>query len=620
MTLFTLSGIDSSDKVPMFAADNRYGQGKATGAGAWYVVCTGNKTADGTVTADSFVGQIFDEAEANAKLGPRSECAQQVREALKANAFVVAAPVAEAAGAAQAQLVLQISALGTGTGQVWLHIGDESVSFSVDVASLGDTMAAAVAAINAKSGLFCSATLGAGPDFAATIVVTSAGIRGNDWLAKLDTTYAPSGFAATLGYAADPDSIKTLIATVAAGVSYSGADLNGAYANPGPAVFPSASAVTVITEANAGSYVNASTITITGTVDGVAGQTEVLTITGTDGGQSLKTAKLFTAVSQVDIQAQVNVGGGFTFGTAYADGVQTDAGWSRFTGGSGTDDASNVIELLEAAEYRRIAIAQNDAVNAARWEAYLDGESAPLVAHLEQGIFGHNGTLAAATTLSQTTLNAYLCGLYARRNSRKHPAQIAARVAANRCVAESVNAWTRHDGLWNDPSAQLWTDVPADPSDEWTHAEQKALLNAGVSPIADFAGTTSIVRSITTHSLSGTDPDYRCLDTANVSVAQYVRDEVKALARTEAESNPGVGPDLPDGLPQIEGVSTPRIWNATVEARLEEIQATGWIRDVASNPPITEYNTVTDANETIVPVVVRAHQHQIFASIRQVAA
>jgi phage tail sheath gpL-like len=162
--------------------------------------------------------------------------------------------------------------------------------------------------------------------------------------------------------------------------------------------------------------------------------------------------------------------------------------------------------------------------------------------------------------------------------------------------------------------------VPADSSDEWTHAEQKALLNAGVSPIADFAGTTSVVRSITTHSLSGTDPDYRCLDTANVSVSQYVRDEVKALALTEAESNHGVGPDLPDGLPQIEGVSTPRIWGATIQARLEEIEAVGWIRDVAGKPPIVAYNEVTDANESIVPVVVRPHQHQIFASIRQVVA
>jgi len=620
MTLFTLPGIDSSDKVPMFAADSRFGQGKATGAGAWYVVCTGNKTADGTVSADSFVGPIFDEADAAAKLGTRSECAQQVREALAAGAAVIAAPVAEAAGGVQAELVLNIATLGTGAGQIWLHVGDESVSFVVDPSSLADTMDAAVAAINSKGRLFCSASVGAGPTFDVTIVVASAGARGNDWLAKLDMTYAPSGCVATLGYPAIVNSVKTVVATAAAPMSYTGADLTGSYANPGPAVFPSPSPVTVAVAANAGSYVNGSKITVTGTVGGVPAQTEELLVAGTDGGYTLTTAKLFDAVSQIDAEAQVDVGGSFTFGTGYADGVQTAAGYVRFHGGVGTDDASNVIELLEAAEYRRIAIAQNDPTNAALWEAHLDEQSAPLVGHLEQGIFGHNGTLAAAVALSQTTLNAYLCGLYARRNSRKHPAQIAARVAGLRCVAESRNPWTRHDGIWNDISAQLWTDVPADSSDEWTHAEQKALLNAGVSPIADFAGTTSVVRSITTHSLSGTDPDYRCLDTANVSVSQYVRDEVKALARAEAESNHGVGPDLPDGLPQIEGVSTPRIWGATIQARLEEIEAVGWIRDVAGKPPIVAYNEVTDANESIVPVVVRPHQHQIFASIRQVVA
>jgi hypothetical protein len=620
MALFTLPGITADDRVPMFAAENKFGQGKSAGAGPWYVVCTGNKLASGSMTADLDVVQAFSEDEVAGYVGERSECAQQAREALAAGAAVVLAPVAEAGGAVSATLVLNCEAVGTGTGEVGLYLGDQYVSWVVDTASVVNTMTAAAAAINAIPTLFCVATLGAGPAFDITITVSSAGIRGNDYVAKLDLTQAPTNSLFTIGRDADPVAIKTLIATVAAPASYSGATLTGTLANPGPAIISPPRQVSATLSAAVGAYTNGSTITFTGLDAAGAALVEAVTISGTGGGTTLITAGYFSEVTQIDIQAQAAITGEFTFGT-FSQASATASGWVRFAGGSGTDTCANVINLLEAGEYRRIAAAQNDATNAARWEAHADSESAPLIDHLEQVIFGLNsiGT-TDPIALAQTTLNAYLCSVYAQKNSRKHPCQIAAKVAALRCVAESTNPWTRYDGTWQDTTAQLWSDVAAHQLDVWSHAELKALLNAGVAPINDFAGDTRIVRSICSHSLNGANPDYRCLDTADVSVSQYVRDEVQILAEENAQQNPGVGPDLPDGLPQIAGISTPAIWNATVQARLEEIEAVGWIIDVATNPPITAYNTVALRNETIVPVVVRPHQHQILASIRQVAA
>src|SRR5512145_1150130 len=170
MALFNLAGIDSTDKVPMVAAESRHGQGKSSGTALWLVVCTGNMTADGSMVADQDVQQVFAADEVAALVGRRSESAQQAREAIAVGAAVVLAPVAEAAGAVAASLVLSCEALGTGSGQVWLQLGDKRVSWVVDTESLITTMVAAAAAINAVPDLFCSVTsIPAGPDYDVTI-------------------------------------------------------------------------------------------------------------------------------------------------------------------------------------------------------------------------------------------------------------------------------------------------------------------------------------------------------------------------------------------------------------------------------------------------------------------
>lgn len=615
MALITLAGLTDNDKVPSPYSDNQFGQGRNAASLGAEVVITGNVTSGASLTPDLDVSQIFGYTDAATKLGARSEAMQQYLEAQDTGADIYAAPVAEASGAVAATVVINFEALGSGTGSFKVLFGEHTVDVSVDTSSASNTADNTVAAVNAKTNGFCLATKGGASEYDVTLTVVSKGIRGNDYLCKLDTTDAPTGFIATVGPTQDIDAIKTSIATVAAPASYSGAQLDGAIGTG--AISPSRQ-ITATSSVSAGAYVAGSVITITGTTEEVgAADTDTMTVVGTGGGESLATTKHFSAVTQIDIEAQAQVTGSWQFGT-YSEAYQTTSGWTNFYGGTGTDDATNVIAALEAAEYSRIAPAQNDATNAALWEAHADSESAPLIDHKEQIVFGHNGTLTAVTSLAQTTLNAYLCGVYAQRNSRKHPCQIAARVAALRAAAESTNPWTRYDGIYNDTAAQLWTTVAAHSADRWSHAELKSLLNAGVSPVNDFNGDTRIVRSICSHSLNGTDPDYRCLDTADVTVPQYVRARCTTLATTYLEENPGVGDDLPDGAPQIAGVGTPSIWNALVLGDLKEVEALGYIKDVDTNPPISEYDDDTDRINTIVPTVVRKHQHILAQSIRQI--
>ncbi len=503
MALFTLSSAPGD--VPGIYQENQYAQGRSTGEGVWYVVCTGTKTAAGSMTADSDVEFAFSDADVDALVGPGSECALQAYEVIAAGAVCVLAPVAEAGGAAPGTQTLTWTTLGSGTGTLALWTEQGNISWSVDTASKENTADNCVAAINAKTKLGYTAAKGAGPDYTVTLTTKSKGVRMNSFYTKLITTDQPTG--------------------------------------------------------------------------------------GT---------------------------------TTHAGGSATTSGMVPFTGGSGADDIANVIDLLEAAEYKRLAVAQNDATNAAKVETHVNSESGALIEHLEQAVFGHNGAYADAQSLAQTTLNAPLCQVAWARYSVRHPSQIAARVAAVRAVYEQQNPNVRAAGVFNDAASLLWYDNPQLAADIPTHAELNVALNAGVTPIMPFAGTTRMVYSITSYSLNGTDPDDRCWGTHDVTVPQYAREQLKAVAQGVMEGNPGVGPDLPDGQPQIEGVLTPSIWNASASALHDELVTAGYILseddDGVESSPVSAWNSSAKRIDTIFPSIVRPHNLHLANLIRQIAA
>lgn len=308
--------------------------------------------------------------------------------------------------------------------------------------------------------------------------------------------------------------------------------------------------------------------------------------------------------------------------SALAGGSATTSGMVPFTGGSGADDASTVIDLLERAEYKRLAIAQNDATNAALFETHLNSESSALIEHLEQGVFGLNG--AYSSSLAQTTLNAPLAQVAWCRYSVRHPSQIAARVAAVRAVHEQQNPNVRACGVYGDAASLLWHDNPQLAYDVPSHAELNVALNAGITPIMPFAGTTRIVYSITSYSLNGTDPDDRCWGTQCVTVPQYAREQLKARAQEAMEANQYVGPDLPDDAPAPEGVLTPSIWNGAASKLHADMVADGYLLDEDSDgvasAPESAWNSTAKRIDTVFPCIVRPHNLQLANLVRQIAS
>jgi len=131
------------------------------------------------------------------------------------------------------------------------------------------------------------------------------------------------------GHYSDPDGIKTSVATVAEDVSYSGSALDGVGANTCGGGFNAlASWPTVSTAAQAAGYEADSTVTFTGTFQGVPA-TRTATIVEANGGETLIADGPLDigSVTQIDIQEQPGTDGTFTFGWTDLTPRTPDTAW-----------------------------------------------------------------------------------------------------------------------------------------------------------------------------------------------------------------------------------------------------------------------------------------------------
>jgi len=128
------------------------------------------------------------------------------------------------------------------------------------------------------------------------------------------------------------------------------------------------------------------------------------------------------------------------------------------------------------------------------------------------------------------------------------------------------------------------------------------------------------VRSICSHSLNGAVADYRCLDTAHVTVPDRITADLVTLGDAFRAANPYAGPDPDsDDPPAPAGFATPSLWNSQVEDELLRDQQKNWCTEVTDNPPTSEWDATTKRIISAVPVVVADQFHQLGISVRQTA-
>jgi phage tail sheath gpL-like len=287
-----------------------------------------------------------------------------------------------------------------------------------------------------------------------------------------------------------------------------------------------------------------------------------------------------------------------------------------FSGGTGTESLTALIDVLESDQYDFIACAQNDATNAGLLRTHVESECVSTISHLEHVIFGHNGTLSAASSFASSTLNSERCAVVWMENGETHPAAMAANAAAYRSSVVGANPNHVYAGkaLTAIAPHRYKVDRPG-------HATQAAALNSGLTPLLYSDGYVRIVRDCVTKCLVGSTPSYKTYGWPHADVPDRMRKELGALIMDRREGNPYCGPDTVAGEATAgEGVETPSSLKTAITVLWKEKEAANWIQDVDKFPIVVVFDTIRKGHMVSAPVRVRDQNLQTGGSINQTAA
>jgi phage tail sheath gpL-like len=279
------------------------------------------------------------------------------------------------------------------------------------------------------------------------------------------------------------------------------------------------------------------------------------------------------------------------------------------------------LEVLSEDRYYRIAAAQRDATNLARWVVQLDTKAGPMVGKTEHIIFGGSGTLVATTSLAQATLNEQRAQIVWMQDAETPPCEIAALHAAQRLQAEQINPNRSYDNKQLKGDQDGFKVAPqTDKATNPVRAVLVSALDAGITPIKTIGANTFIVRAVTTRSRTELAAiDDGTVDVADSAVADAVRDEIAAYWSLDFSiKNPHVRDDPSGDEPDpVQGIAFPRFWKASVTVLLKRLETAKWITKVDLNPVEAILHPNADRIVFFCPVVRLPHQHQIEGTIAQ---
>lgn len=311
---------------------------------------------------------------------------------------------------------------------------------------------------------------------------------------------------------------------------------------------------------------------------------------------------------------------------AFTGGTAVTGGGLHFTAGANgatVEAISTCLNILYPGMYDFIAAAQYDATNAALFLTHSQQKAGPLEMRPTRFLFGQIGTLSAAISLAQTTLNDQRAAVVWALNCESVPSEIAATAAA----------W-RQAKSQNDPGASFDGDVlpgilpQRSKVDNAQRTTQESALANGVTPLVTVGNSMQIVRAIGSHSLTSTTPDYRTLDWADDYVPDFIRKDLTLYWQTEyVVANPRVADDpAPEQLERPAGVATPERWNQQITARLLGYEQRGPVGplpivvNTQLHPPVSGFDANARRIVSLIPVEVMPGNHQVGMSIRQIVS
>ncbi len=186
-----LTGVDPFDPIPSDRREFIFAAGQsASGGGDRLVLFFGNKTSSGTETTNVIGTQILSDADAQSRMGLRSELYNMYKKYVPvdsdATMYFIAVP--EGGGATAAAVVFTFATTATGTSQVEISWGGEKVYASISsgdtVTVIGDAVAAAVNSASEGTWPFTAANVAG----AVTLTCANVGPRGDLVLGSTSST------------------------------------------------------------------------------------------------------------------------------------------------------------------------------------------------------------------------------------------------------------------------------------------------------------------------------------------------------------------------------------------------------------------------------------------------
>lgn len=315
--------------------------------------------------------------------------------------------------------------------------------------------------------------------------------------------------------------------------------------------------------------------------------------------------------------------GGSTSTLASASTYTVNPGADGVTGvrlgdGAGTDDISDALDALSGQTFFTLAVAHVDSTNLGLLKTYNDTKAATGTQRYEHIVFGQNGLLATANSLTDSVNKERFQAIW-QQGGENTPCELAASMGAMRTEKEQAHPNRRYLGevlLGIAPQRSL-----LDRPDGSEYGVQQSALDNGISPVTTTAdGSAIVVRAVTTKHLktigNATIDFYGTLDCGQARAPDVFSEEAELLWLTEvAANNEWVGPDPAPGAPNPpSGVVTPRIWASALKNLGAQKIAENWFETVDIT---AEYDASGKQILTSIDAMPKALNYRVGANINQ---
>jgi phage tail sheath gpL-like len=263
-------------------------------------------------------------------------------------------------------------------------------------------------------------------------------------------------------------------------------------------------------------------------------------------GSILSTAKVAGLwANDILINASVLSGGG---------GIAVSVNPTNLSAGTLEPSFATVLSLVATRKYRRIvgcysntdASSASATSNPGRVATHIDSLETGNEAKLQVGVVGHTGTIANAKAGAIAKNNEAMQYVFGQ-TFEDLPCELAGAEAGD--ALRFVTARANYNRIGNRLSLLGPQDAVGEKP---TAAEVEDLLNNGVTPlnIEQLTGEIFVVRPITTHSLSGSSPDYRAFDMSDTDGMYSVVEDLQ-IALPQEFANCSITEDLPPGVNRL---------------------------------------------------------------------